>query len=184
MTSEQPVLTLSDEFRIGMIWAQTPNGVIGVDGGMPWRLPEDLAHFKATTLGHYVLHGRSSYEALPPSLRPLPGRKNIVLTTQEGYEAEGAIVAHSLEDAYTLTRGDPLWIVGGGHVYEQALDDADVLVISEVDLAIDGDTYAPRLNPHVWVCVQCTDWITSTTGLRFRVTEYRRSEAAHERICC
>lgn len=93
--------------RIGMIWAQTLNGAIGRDGDMPWHLPEDLAHFKATTLGKPVIMGRRTWESLPVKFRPLPGRANIVVTRNPSYAAEGALVVPSLEAALELLARDP-----------------------------------------------------------------------------
>ena len=103
---------------IGLIWAQSTSGVIGRDGGIPWRLPEDQARFKELTLGHRVVMGRLTWESLPARVRPLPGRKNVVLTRQAGYMADGAHVVSTLQEALT---DDLTWVIGGAQLYSLAL---------------------------------------------------------------
>lgn len=169
-----PLFALSGPFSVGMIWAESANGVIGAEGTLAWQIPEDLAHFRAVTRGYAVLHGRKSYEALPAKFRPLPGRRNLVLTRDRGYCAHGAEVVHSLAEAERLLAGTPVWIVGGGQVYDRAMPRADVLVVTEVDLEVAGDTYAPVIDAEVWQPRQTTERITSSTGIDFRVVEYRR----------
>ena len=99
---------------VGLIWAQSRSGVIGRDGGIPWRLPEDQAHFKRLTLGHTVVMGRLTWESLPKKVRPLPGRRNVVLTRQADYMAEGAMVVGRLDEVLT---DDEAWVIGGEQVY-------------------------------------------------------------------
>lgn len=169
-----PMLEVSGPFSVGMIWAEAHGGVIGAGGTLAWHIPEDLAHFKAVTNGHAVLHGRKSYEALPERFRPLPGRRNVVLTKDRNYLAHGAEVVHSFEEAAALLEGSPVWIVGGGAVYSETMRSADVLVVTEVDLDVEGDTFAPPIDREVWLAVQQTPWTTSRTGIPFRVLEYRR----------
>lgn len=163
---------------LGMIWAQSRNGVIGRDGDLPWRIPEDWKHFRRTTGNDAVVHGRASWEALPEANRPLPGRRNIVLTRQRDYEAPGAEVAHDLPAALALLDGADAWICGGGQVYAEAMPYADLLVVSEIDADIDGDTLAPPIGPE-WGSPEISDWVDSTKGLRFRVLIYRRAEDGH-----
>ena len=169
-----PLFAVSGPFSVGMIWAESANGVIGADGSLAWHIPEDLAHFRAVTRGYAVLHGRKSYEAIPAKFRPLPGRRNLVLTRDRVYSAPGAEVVHSLAAAEDLLAGAPVWIVGGGQVYDRAMSFADVLVVTEVNLEISGDTYAPAIDAEDWQQQQVTEWITSSTGIAFRVLEYRR----------
>src|SRR5262249_28875646 len=116
---------------VGLIWAQTASGVIGRAGAIPWRLPEDLARFKDLTLGHTVVMGRRTWESLPARVRPLPGRRNVVLTRQADYMAEGAEVMTSLEGA--LADGD-VWVIGGAEIYPLALPYAARCEVTEVDL--------------------------------------------------
>lgn len=159
---------------LGMIWAQSRDGVIGRDGDLPWHLPQDLAHFKRTTGQDAVVHGRASWDALPPRFRPLPGRRNIVLSRQPDLLAPGAEVAHSIAEALALLRGAPAWICGGGQVYAEAMPHADVLVVSEVDASVDGDTHAPVIGPE-WDAPEVGQWVhDERADLRFRVLTYRR----------
>lgn len=159
---------------LGMIWAQSRNGVIGRDGGLPWHLPEDLAHFRATTGSDAVIHGRASWDALPPRFRPLPGRRNIVLTRSRAFQAPGAEVVHSLGAALELLDGADAWVCGGGQVYAEAMAFADLLVVSEIDTDVQGDTHAPPIGAQ-WGLPEVGSWIESRTGLRFRVLTYRRA---------
>ena len=129
-----------------MIYVRARNGVIGKDNQMPWHLPEDLAHFKRTTLGAPVIMGRKTWEALPPKFRPLPGRRNIVITRNAEWSATGAERAASLEDAIALCSDAPqAWVIGGGEIYQLALPLADTVVVTEIDAEYEGDTFAPVL---------------------------------------
>jgi len=121
--------------------AAARNGVIGRDGGLPWRLPADLQHFKRLTLGHPVLMGRRTWESLG---RPLPGRTNLVLTRAEGYVAPGATVVHSLDEALAVAGPVPvLMVIGGAELYRQCLPRAAVLHLTEVHADVEGDTRFP-----------------------------------------
>jgi dihydrofolate reductase len=131
---------------VTLIAAVARNGVIGADGGIPWHLPEDFAHFKATTLGHTLVMGRATYDSIG---RPLPGRATIVLTRDPSWCADGVQVAHSIEEALALAEGD-VFVAGGATVYEAALTHADVQLVSEVDLEPDGDTFYPAIDPVDW----------------------------------
>lgn len=139
--------------RLSMVAAVAENGVIGSDGEMPWHYPEDLAHFKQTTMGHPVIMGRRTYESIEQTLDgPLPGRTNIVLSRQSALELpEGAVHARdadeALEIAETSLADDQQWVyvVGGGAVYEAFLADAEELVITEVPESPDGDTRFPDI---------------------------------------
>lgn len=164
---------------VGLVWAQAANGVIGADGTLPWHLPEDLARFKALTTGSTVVMGRATWESLPASVRPLPGRRNVVLTRQPGWEAPGAVVAGSLEEALAGADGD-VWVIGGGSVYRHALPRADRLVVTELERPFPGDTYAPELGPG-WQLVErdpAAGWHRSVTGLEYRVLTYGAAGSA------
>lgn len=164
---------------VGLVWAQAANGVIGADGTLPWHLPEDLARFKALTTGSTVVMGRATWESLPASVRPLPGRRNVVLTRQPGWEAPGAVVAASLDEALAGADGD-VWVIGGGSVYRAALPRADRLVVTELDRPVPGDTYAPELGPR-WRVVgrdPADGWHRSVTGLEYRVLTYEPAGSA------
>ena len=133
---------------LGLIFARARNGVIGKDNTLPWHLPEDLAHFKATTLGQPVIMGRKTWDSLPPKFRPLPGRRNIVVTRNPDWHADGADVAHSVQEALRLCAADAHpWVIGGAELYRLALPLADRVVVTEIDADFDGDAYAPSLGP-------------------------------------
>ncbi|MET7355832.1 dihydrofolate reductase [Streptomyces mirabilis] len=165
----------------GLIWAQTLDGVIGADNAIPWRLREDMAHFKATTLGHPVVMGRKTWDSLPPRFRPLFGRRNIVVTRDPQWVAEGAERAGSIAQALELA-GDPLepagpaaaaWVIGGGEIYRAALGYATTLSVTEVDSTVKGDIYAPTLGP-TWKVAEDQGWQSSASGLRYRIRKYTR----------
>lgn len=157
---------------VGLIWAQSTSGVIGRDGSIPWRLPEDQARFKELTMGHTVVMGRLTWESLPAKVRPLPGRRNVVVTRQGEYVADGAEVATTLEDAF---RGGETWVIGGGQIYALALPIATCCEVTEVDVDLprqDADAVAPVLDES-WEGA-AGDWLTSSSGLRYRFYSYQR----------
>jgi dihydrofolate reductase len=166
--------------KVGLIWAQTLDGVIGAGNTIPWRLPEDMAHFKATTLSHPVVMGRRTWDSLPPRFRPLPSRRNIVVTRDPQWSSKGAERAGSIAKALELA-AEPLdsatpasvWVIGGGEIYRAALSHASVLSVTEVDSPVDGDTYAPTPDPG-WQVAEDTGWQASTSGLRYRIRMYTR----------
>lgn len=139
--------------RIVLIAAMTLNRVIGKDGKLPWNIPEELAWFKARTLGHTVIMGRKTWESLPEKSRPLPTRWNIVVTSQPNYQADGAIVARSLTHALDMAQpGTSVFVIGGASLYHQALPMADAVLISLVHQLVEGDTYFPKLEDGEWFC--------------------------------
>jgi dihydrofolate reductase len=157
---------------LGLIWAQSTSGIIGRDNGIPWRLPEDQARFKALTMGHTVVMGRLTWESLPAKVRPLPGRKNVVVTRTPGYEADGAVVVDDIDAALT---DDETWVIGGGQIYASTLPLATRCEVTEVDVDLrseDEDALAPVIDEH-WVGTE-GDWLTSATGLRYRFLTYLR----------
>ena len=115
------------------------------DNGLPWRLPEDLQHLRRVTMGHPVIMGRRTWESLPPRFRPLPGRRNIVVTRQTQWRADGAEAVTSLDAALALVGDeDDAFVIGGAELYRDALPRADALVLTEIELDFDGDTFFPR----------------------------------------
>ena len=140
--------------EIAMIAAVARNGVIGRDGELPWRIPSDLAFFKKVTMGKPILMGRKQFESVG---RPLPGRVNIVVSRQKGYQPEGVLVfsefAAALDHAKTIAAADgasEVMIIGGGEIYALGLEYADRLYLTEVDLAPEGDTRFPAIDPAAW----------------------------------
>ncbi|CAH0126327.1 Dihydrofolate reductase [Microbacterium oxydans] len=155
---------------VGLIWAEANGGVIGAEGGMPWHVPEDLAHFKEVTLGSPVVMGRKTWDSLPERFRPLAGRENIVITRQQDWSAAGARRAATVAEA---VRGlDRVWIIGGAEIFRQVIGDADRLEVTELDLEVDGDAYAP--SKVGWRLIDEGEWQTSRSGVRYRFLGYER----------
>ena len=146
-----------------------------MDRGLPWHLPEDMRRFKELTMGSAVVMGRGTWESLPAKVRPLPGRRNIVVTRQASYEAPGADVVGSLDEAFTRADGD-VWVAGGASIYEQALPYADRIIRTRVHLQVDGDTHAPVVGPE-WTMVGRdpeTGLHRSETGIEYCVATFVR----------
>jgi dihydrofolate reductase len=136
--------------RVALVVAVSRNGVIGRDGGLPWHISSDLKRFKAITMGKPMIMGRKTWESLPK--RPLPGRRNIVVTRQANYIAEGAQIASSLDEALSLSGdAEEIAIIGGGEIYRAAFDRTDRLYLTEVDMNVDGDTYFPPVKAVEWL---------------------------------
>ncbi|MFM4844695.1 type 3 dihydrofolate reductase [Aeromonas caviae] len=139
---------------ISMIAAMAHDRVIGLDNQMPWHLPADLAHFKRVTLGKPVLMGRKTFESIG---RPLPGRRNLVISRNPDYRADGVEVIDSVEAALALLSDSDvaeLMVIGGGHLYGQLLPRADRLYLTRIDLAVEGDTRFPAFDEGDWSCIE------------------------------
>lgn len=192
---------------IGLIWAQARDAVgrpvIGAGNAIPWRVPEDMRFFREVTTGHPVVMGRRTWESFPPRFRPLPGRTNIVVTRDPAAihlddvpsAPTAVVVVESLHQALATAAaapgGEEVWVVGGAQVYAETLALADRLVVTEVDLRIEGDTFAPEIGPD-WVAVPDDvptppstmpagaaaapggGWLASSTGVRYRHLTYAR----------
>ena len=161
-----------------LIWAQArhPSGrsVIGKDNSIPWHLPEDMAHFKRTTMGCAVIMGRKTWDSLPSKFRPLPGRLNVVVTRQNNWHADGAVRADSLAHAAALCPADrDVWVIGGAEIYAQALLLATTAVVTEIDADFDGDAFAPQFGPQ-WTKTAGLPQVSST-GLKFSFATYRQN---------
>ena len=134
---------------ISFVVAVARNGVIGREGGLPWHISSDLKRFREITMGKPVIMGRKTWESLPR--KPLPGRRNIVITRQAGFTAEGAEVVVSAGEALALTAGAPeVAVIGGGEIYRLFWPLVDRIYLTEVDLAVEGDTHFPALDPAQW----------------------------------
>ncbi|HRH38612.1 MAG TPA: dihydrofolate reductase [Flavobacteriales bacterium] len=144
---------------VSAIAAVAENGVIGRDGDLPWQLPDDMKFFQRTTRGHHVITGRKNYESIPPKYRPLKDRVNVVVTRDRTYEAPGAMVVHSLEEALDLAEKSgetEAFIIGGGQIYKEAMEKGLVhkLYITRVHATILGDTVFPVIEPSRWAEVR------------------------------
>lgn len=157
---------------LALIWAQSVSGVIGRAGGIPWRLPEDQARFKELTLGHRVVMGRLTWESLPASVRPLPGRTNVVVTRDPDYRADGAEVVGTIDAALTEAE---TWVIGGAQIYALTLPLATRCEVTEVEIDLprqDADAVAPVLDES-WRGTS-GPWRSSDSGLRYRFHSYHR----------
>jgi dihydrofolate reductase len=160
--------------EIVIIAAVASNRVIGRDNQLIWNIPEDMAHFKALTQGHTVLMGRKTWESLPPRFRPLPGRRNIVISRQADYAAPGAELAGSLEAGLALAAAnETVFVIGGAEIYKQAIAVAKRLEITEVALSPEGDSWFPEISPAVWSENQ-RKTPPSQTGTGFAFVSYSR----------
>jgi dihydrofolate reductase len=139
--------------RLTLVAAYADNRVIGDHGRIPWRIPDDFAHFKATTMGGVLVMGRATYDSIG---RPLPGRTTIVVTRNPEWSVEGVLVAHSLEEAVAIAAEQPgeTYVVGGAQVYEQALPLATHQVLTEVHQSPEGDAHYPEFDTETWVEVR------------------------------
>jgi len=159
----KPVLTL--------VAAKARNGVIGINNTLPWHLPEDLKHFKAVTLGKPVLMGRKTYDSIG---RPLPGRRNIVITRQADWQAEGVEVAHSLQQALAMADGvAEVCLIGGADLYRQAMVLADCLRLTEIAESFAGDAYFPDISSTDWQEMARSSFC-SDKGLEYAFVDYQR----------
>jgi dihydrofolate reductase len=168
--------------KVALVAAVARNGVIGRDGGIPWRLPEDLARFRAVTMGHPVVMGRKTWESLPDGFRPLPGRGNIVVTRNPDWSAQGADRAGSIEDALRLLEDEPeVFVIGGGEIYAAVLPFADELLLTEIDADVEGDTTFPRWDPGEFEETSREEHVTAD-GTPFAFVTYRRSDASRQLV--
>ncbi len=134
--------------RLNLIVAVARNGVIGRNGALPWRLPEDLAHFKRTTMGSPIIMGRKTWESIG---RPLPGRRNIVVSRSKNLAANGAEIAADLDAALALCAdATEAFVIGGAQLYAAALARAQRLLVTEIDADFDGDTHWPAIDSAQW----------------------------------
>lgn len=134
---------------IHLVVAKSDNNVIGHDNQLIWHLPNDLKHFKEITTGHPIIMGRKTFESIG---RALPNRTNIIITRNKNYSIENTKVAHSLNEAIEIAKkiDEDIFIIGGGKIYEQALDLVDILEVTEVHGNFEGDTYFPEIDLNVW----------------------------------
>lgn len=155
--------------RISIISALARNRTIGINNTLPWRLPEDLKHFKTLTLGHHILMGRKTFESLPGIL---PGRPHVVITRNRDFEVNNCIVVHSIEDAIAVASGDEeIFFIGGADLYQQALTIADRMYLTEIQANVEGDAWFPEFDRSQWLETQ-RETHQSENGLAFHFVIY------------
>ncbi|WP_026917716.1 dihydrofolate reductase [Gordonia shandongensis] len=159
---------------VTLVWAQDRVGAIGRAGAIPWRVPEDMKRFKQITDGSTVIMGRKTWESLPDAVRPLPGRRNIVVTRRTDYVAEGAEVVGDI-DAALVAGGRAAAVIGGGEIYTAVMDHATRLRVTEVDVLVEGaDAFAPAVDPDRWEPDAVGEWLYSSSGTIYRFVDYVR----------
>lgn len=161
---------------VSLIVAYAQGGVIGLDNQLPWHLPEDLKRFKALTMGHHIIMGRKTYDSLG---RLLPGRTTVIVTRNADLKVEGALIAHSLEEAVAMCQfadgqaDDEVFIIGGAELYRAGLDLADKLYVTEVNLKVQGDAFFPELDVSIWQETS-REALVSSNGTAFSYVSYNR----------
>jgi dihydrofolate reductase len=160
--------------KLSLVAAVAHGGVIGREGTIPWRIPEDMARFRELTTGHAVVMGRRTWDSLPDRFRPLPGRRNVVVTRNPAWRAGGADAAESLEAALALLEQEGrVFVIGGAELYAAALPLADELLLTEIELDVAGDTFFPPYDPRAFVTAERTP-LSSTDGTSFAFVRYVR----------
>ena len=165
---------------VHMIWAEAHDRVIGAGGAIPWRIPGEQRMFRERTTGATVVMGRTTWDSLPERFRPLPGRRNVVLTRDREWSAPGAEVVHAVDE---VDLSGEVWIIGGAAVYAAFLPRAAHIVRTRVDLDVTGDTYAPELGSQ-WVVAAPPTWQTAEGGLRYVVEDLVNTERSGEAGPC
>jgi dihydrofolate reductase len=161
--------------EIVMVLARARNGVIGREGGLPWRLPEDLRRFKRITMGAPMIMGRKTFDSLPGLLE---GRRHIVLTRDRDWSDDGALAVHSIDDALKAANAPHVWIIGGAEIYALFLDMADRIELTEVHADIDGDTHFSISDSSAWDEVARTSHVAEDGRPAYDWVTLRRRVAA------
>jgi len=162
--------------RISLLAAVARDGVIGRGGTIPWRLPEDMQRFRELTIGHPVVMGRRTWDSLSDRFRPLPGRRNVVVTRNPDWQAEGGERAGSLDDALHLLEGVPqVFVIGGAELFAAALPLADRLMLTELDADVEGDTFFPPWDRAAFAETSREEHV-SEAGTSFAFVTYERRD--------
>ena len=156
---------------ISLVVAMARNGVIGRDGKLPWHLPDDLKRFKATTVGRAVIMGRKTFESIG---RPLPNRRNIVITHNVHWCRDGVETATSLADATNITGNAEVFIIGGAQIYAEALPQAHRLIVTEIGKQFACDTFFPAIDPQRWIAVAREEYHSTQNGFDYAFVTYDR----------
>lgn len=160
--------------NISLIVAVSSNHVIGKNNTLPWHLPEDLKRFRALTTGHHIIMGRKTYESLG---RLLPDRTTVIVTRNPNFQVEGAVVVHSLAEAAKVCENDSeAFIIGGAELYQQGLQYAQKLYLTQVETVVEGDAFFPPINENIWQEIACESHV-SVKGLSFHYLTYVRKNA-------
>jgi dihydrofolate reductase len=160
--------------KVSLVAAVARGGVIGVAGGLPWRIPEDMRRFRELTMGHPVVMGRRTWDSLPGAFRPLPGRRNVVVTRNADWHGDGAERASSIDDALRLLDGElHVFVIGGGQLYAEAIARADELLLTEVGGEHEGDTFFPAWDRDAFEETSREEHV-SESGVPFAFVVYRR----------
>ncbi|MEY3932932.1 MAG: Dihydrofolate reductase [Pseudomonadota bacterium] len=158
--------------KLSIIVAMSSNHVIGVNNTLPWHLTEDLKYFKSLTTGHTIIMGRKTYQSIG---RPLPHRRNIVISRNTETSYEGAEVVHSIEDAISISKNDKeVFVIGGADIYKQALNQVDYLYITEIKKSFSGDAFFPEIDKSKWSEISREDHATAD-GLEFSFVSYQKN---------
>jgi dihydrofolate reductase len=157
--------------QLSIIVATDAAGGIGIANRMPWHLPEDMAHFRRLTTGHTVIMGRKTYESIG---RPLPNRRNIVVTRNGDWRQDGVETANSLEDAIVLAGADPAFVIGGAQIYAQVLPLCDTLIVTEIASTFDCDAFFPAPDKAVWQEAAREAYHSDKAELDFAFVTYHR----------
>lgn len=158
--------------RITLVVAMDRERGIGVDNRLPWHLPEDLAHFKRLTSGHTIIMGRKTFDSIG---RPLPNRRNVVITRDATWRREGVDAATSLDAALALADGEEAFVIGGAQVFQLALPQASRMVVTEIDARFDCDTFFPVIDAALWQAAARDTHHSAASGLDYAIVDYRRS---------
>ena len=155
--------------QLTLVVAMDAERGIGVDNQLPWHLPEDLAHFKRVTLGRPIIMGRKTFDSIG---RPLPKRRNIVVTRNAGWSHEGVEVAHSLDQAIAMVEGEAASIIGGAQIFAEALEVADRMIVTHIDKQYACDTFFPEIDTARWTAVASEPQRSEAEGVEFSFVTY------------
>ncbi|SAY50396.1 dihydrofolate reductase [Neisseria weaveri] len=159
--------------KVTLIAAVAKNGCIGINNDMPWHIPEDFAFFKQYTMEKPVIMGRKTWESLPK--KPLPGRRNIVISRDADYSAQGAEVVTDIQTALGLCKDEvEVMIMGGAQIYQETITIATDLRITKVDLMVEGDAFFPEIDSDIWEVISCEKGISSKNGMGYAFVHYVR----------
>lgn len=160
------------ETRITLVVAMDRERGIGVQNRLPWHLPEDLAHFKRVTSGHAIIMGRKTFDSIG---RPLPNRRNIVITRDAAWRRDGVDAVTSLPQALTLAGSGEAFVIGGAEIFRLALPAASRMIVTEIDARFDCDTFFPAIDAARWTAASREPHHSAATGLNYAIADYRRT---------